>query len=508
MHALTRPSANPAVSLRQLAADLGLSLVPATTSTAVSGIALDSRRIRPGDLFAALPGEHVHGATFIEEAARAGAKAVLTDAEGVDAAAHHQLPCLLVGQPRAVIGAVAAAIYHHPDTDLAVIGVTGTQGKTTTTRLLEAACRQAGVATGVVGTVGATIMGQELPSTLTTPEAPALQGLMARMVEVGVELCALEVSSHALALGRVDGITFDSAVFLNLGRDHLDFHRSMDDYFATKASLFDPERCRRAVISIDDEYGRRLRELLQLETHTVSLADPSADWWVEQLKMTSAGSRAQIRGPDGLGFTLELPLPGRFNVANAVCGLAAIAQLGVDPLLIAQQMASTNPIPGRLERIDVGQPFTAFVDYAHKPDAIAAMLATVRTLTSQRVLIVLGAGGDRDQGKRTEMGRVAALGADVVVVTDDNPRSEDPAHIRQQILAGTGWQKRSDLTVVEIADRRQAIEHVVNQAEPGDVVVIAGKGHETGQEIGSGAARRVLPFDDRLVLRAALEELQ
>nr|WP_199905207.1 UDP-N-acetylmuramoyl-L-alanyl-D-glutamate--2,6-diaminopimelate ligase [Nocardioides sediminis] len=463
---------------------------------AVSGISLSTQRILPGDLYAALPGARAHGADFAEQAIAAGAVAVLTDEDGARRLPGGT-PVLVVEQPRAVLGRVAAHVYGEPAADLTVLGVTGTQGKTTTTRLLEAGLEQAGVPAAVVGTVGTRIHGADVKTSLTTPEAPDLHGLFAVMREQGVVACAMEVSSHALVLGRVDGVVFDVATFLNLGRDHLDFHEGVDDYFAAKASLFTPERARRGLTNVDDEHGRVLLERAGIPMQTFSAEGRDADWRAVDVELSRDGARFAVEGPDGLRVAAGCPVPGAFNVSNALAAIASAALAGLDPHQVARGIAAGGGVPGRLERVDAGQDFTVVVDYAHKPDALEAVLATLRPLTEGRVVVVLGAGGDRDPGKRPMMGEIAARLADVVVVTDDNPRTEDPAAIRAAVVAGA---QGGTAEVVEIGDRRAAIRDAVRRARPGDVVLVAGKGHETGQEVHG----EVHPFDDRTV---AAEEI-
>jgi UDP-N-acetylmuramoyl-L-alanyl-D-glutamate--2,6-diaminopimelate ligase len=469
---------------------------PHGAGAAVTGMSLDSRRVRPGDLYAAIPGARIHGVAHLAAALTAGAVAVLTDEEGA-AQVPAEVPVLVVPRPRTVLGTVAAEIYGRPAESLRMIGVTGTQGKTTTTRLLENGLTGAGIPAAVIGTVGTRVRGTEVASALTTPEAPDLHGLLALMVERGVEACAMEVSSHALVQGRVDGIVFDVAVFLNLGRDHLDFHHDMDDYFAAKASLFTAARARSGLVNIDNEWGRRLLERSDIPLRTLSTMGNSADWCAFDIDPSTTGSRFRIGGPGTTEVGAGCPIPGGFNVANTLAAVAAAATVGYDASDVARAIAGSGGVPGRLERINEGQDFEVVVDYAHKPDAIEAALATLRPLTAGRLIVVLGAGGDRDAGKRPLMGTIAAAGADVLVVTDDNPRSEDPAAIRAAILAGTG---DAHATVLEIGDRRAAIAEAISRAGAGDVVLVAGKGHESGQEI----AGVVQPFDDRAVVREEL----
>jgi UDP-N-acetylmuramoyl-L-alanyl-D-glutamate--2,6-diaminopimelate ligase len=462
----------------------------------VGGVTLDSRRVTPGDLYAALPGARAHGADHWAQAREAGAFAVLTDPDGLIRIGRN-VPALVVPEPRRVLGALAAEVYGRPAERLRMIGVTGTQGKTTTTRLLESGLAGSGVPAAVIGTVGTRILGEDVSSALTTPEAPDLHRLLRRMVDAGVEACAMEVSSHALVMGRVDGIVFDVAVFLNLGRDHLDFHADMDDYFEAKARLFDPDHAREGLVVIDGEWGRRLVDRARIPVRTLSVVGHDADWCAFDLDLTATGSRFRVTGPDATEVGAGCPIPGAFNVANTLAAVAAASSVGYDPVEVAAAIAGGAGVPGRLERVDEGQDFVVVVDYAHKPDAIEAALAALRPLTSGSLIVVLGAGGERDPGKRPLMGEIAARDADVLVVTDDNPRSEDPAAIRRAIVGGT---RAGSAVVVEIGDRRAAIAEAIRRAGPGDVVLVAGKGHETGQQV----AGEVLPFDDREVARAEL----
>jgi UDP-N-acetylmuramoyl-L-alanyl-D-glutamate--2,6-diaminopimelate ligase len=400
------------------------------------------------------------------------------------------------------VGALAARVYGNPASRLRLVGVTGTQGKTTVTRLAEGALSAAGLPAAVVGTVGTRVAGTDVRTSLTTPEAPDLHALFAVMVERGVAACAMEVSSHALVMGRVDGVVFDVACFTNLGRDHLDFHRDLEDYYRAKASLFTPERAQLGVVNVDDEHGRRLVREAAIPVRTFSAAGDDADWRATDVVAEPAGSGFTVHPPAAPSFRAWVPLVGDYNVANALCALAALGEAGFDAAAVADAMAAAGGVPGRLERVDAGQDFLAVVDYAHKPDAVAAALRALRPLTTGRLVIVLGAGGDRDPGKRPLMGEAAARLADVLVVTDDNPRSEDPAAIRAAVRAGAEQVPLDDRAEVhEEGDRRAAIAYAVTRARPGDTVVVAGKGHETGQEV----AGTVHPFDDRVVVR---EELQ
>lgn len=488
-----RPSGLPAVSLAELAALVGAAVDDVPIDVAVSGVTLRSAAVRPGDLFAALPGSTAHGATFAADAVQRGAVAILTDAEGHSILAERgprgKVPVIVVPDPRAHIGPLAAHVYGDPSGQLAIIGVTGTSGKTTTCFLLEGALAAAGRRVGLIGTVGARIAGEPVPSALTTPEAPDLQALFAAMVQRGVDIVVMEVSSHALALGRVDGTRFAVGAFTNLSQDHLDFHGDMESYFAAKKLLFDG-RARAEVIVVDDTYGRRLaadRPAAMTVSGTRAGSEnaaSAADWSVTAEPAPAGRQNLVIERRSGRPIEASISLPGAFNATNAATALACVAAAGIDPVAAAAGLAEVQ-VPGRLQRVDRGQSFLALVDYAHKPAAVAAVLDAVRPRGGGRVIVVLGAGGDRDHGKRPLMGEYAAVGADLVIVTDDNPRSEDPAAIRAAVLAGarTAVETGATAEIREVGDRRTAIIEAVAAARPGDVVVIAGKGHEQGQEI-------------------------
>ena len=498
-----RPEAPPRTPLRALAdlAAAGGTATGGAGDTVVTGLTMNSRAVRPGDLYVAPAGATTHGARFAADAVGSGAVAVLTDPAGAELCqeAAVGVPVLVVPAPRSVVGDLAARVYGDPATGLRLLGVTGTQGKTTTTRLAEGALQAQGVPAAVIGTVGTRIDGEDVASALTTPEAPELHALFAVMRERGVEACAMEVSSHALVMGRVDGVVFGVAAFTNLGRDHLDFHADVEDYFRAKARLFTPERARLGLVNVDDEHGRRLAAEAEVPVRTFSPSGADADWRATDVSATASGSVFTLLGP-GVRERVEVPIPGDFNVANAVCAVAGLAELGYDVAAVAAGMARVPGVPGRLEPVDAGQDFLAVVDYAHKPDAVAAVLRSLRARTGGRLLVVIGAGGDRDRGKRPLMGEVAARLADVVVVTDDNPRTEDPAAVRAEVLAGT---RGGPAEVHEVGDRGAAIRFAVSLAQEGDCLVVAGKGHETGQEV----AGTVHPFDDRIELSEALGAL-
>ncbi|SNR35603.1 UDP-N-acetylmuramoylalanyl-D-glutamate--2,6-diaminopimelate ligase [Haloechinothrix alba] len=497
-----RPSHTEPVPLTTLVARADGRLIPDSggTETAVTGATLRAHQVRPGDLYAALPGAHAHGADFAAEAIAAGAAAILTDQDGADRETVRDcdLPVVLHDDPRAVLGDMAAWIYGEPSLQLSVLGITGTSGKTTSVYLVESGLRAAGLRTGLIGTVETRVAGERLTSAFTTPEAPDLQALFGVMLEHGVTHVPMEVSSHALSLGRVRGTRFTVGAFTNLSQDHLDFHRDMEEYFDAKAILFDG-RATTEIVVVDSAWGQAL-----VRPHTITVGvDPAtgAAWTAELRATSSTGAQSVVLyGPAGQRISTTLNLPGEFNVTNALLAAAVLDSVGVAQEHIATGLAEAQ-VPGRMERVDEGQDFTAVVDYAHKPAAVALSLDALRAQTPGRVITVLGCGGDRDVTKRPMMGESAVRRSDVLIVTDDNPRSEDAAAIRSAMLTGARMVGPSQGgEVVEIGDRREAIGHAVAIASPGDVVFVAGKGHESGQEVGGV----VHPFSDREELAAAL----
>ncbi|WP_030203570.1 UDP-N-acetylmuramoyl-L-alanyl-D-glutamate--2,6-diaminopimelate ligase [Streptomyces sp. NRRL S-87] len=499
-----RPAHARPTPLGALAELLGLG-APGAPADAVqiTGITHDSRAVRPGDVYAALPGANVHGADFAAQAAALGAAAVLTDPAGADRAAATGLPVLAVEDPRGRMGELAAEIYGRPGTGLLQIGITGTSGKTTTAYLVEGGLRGAGRRTGLIGTVEMRIGDERVKSERTTPEATDLQALFAAMRERGVEAVAMEVSSHALVLGRVDGCVFDVAVFNNLSPEHMEFHSDMEDYFQAKAQLFTERRARLGVVNVDDEYGRRLAKESAVPVVTFSVAgDPGADWRAEDVRSGPVDSTLTIVGPGGVRVNATAPLPGPFNVANTLAAVVTLAAAGIDPQTAADGVAAVPGVPGRLERVDAGQPYLAVVDYAHKTDAVESVLRALREVTQGKLHVVIGCGGDRDRTKRAPMGAAAARLADTAVLTSDNPRSEDPLAILAAMFEGAVSVPAAERGAVLVdADRASAIAAAVARAQAGDTVLVAGKGHEQGQD----TAGVVRPFDDRQVLRAAIE---
>jgi UDP-N-acetylmuramoyl-L-alanyl-D-glutamate--2,6-diaminopimelate ligase len=468
----------------------------------VTGVTHDSRRVQPGDLYAALPGSQHHGAQFGQDAASAGAVAVLTDPTGRELARLSGLPVFVVSDPRARLGEVASWVYRHPSARLLLIGVTGTSGKTTTTYLLDSGLRRAGHLTGLIGGVETRIGGVAEASKLTTPEATDLQALFATMAERGVTAAAMEVSSHALALGRVSGTSYEVAIFTNLSQDHLDFHGTLDAYFAAKATLFTPAYARMGVVNIDDGYGRRLADGARIPVVTISASgDKGADWRATDVRGGADGSTFRIVGPGGVEADASVSLPGPYNVASALGAVVALVEAGVHLATAVAGIAECPGVPGRLERVEAGQDFTVLVDYSHKPGAVEAVLRGLRPVTGGRLTIVLGCGGDRDTAKRPLMGAAAASLADTAILTSDNPRSEDPLAILTEMVEGVLTIAEPDRArIIVEPDRAAAIALAVTMADKGDVLVIAGKGHERGQYVGG----TVLPFDDREVAAEAL----
>jgi UDP-N-acetylmuramoyl-L-alanyl-D-glutamate--2,6-diaminopimelate ligase len=454
--------------------------------TLVSDAAADSRSVTPGCLFFCVPGEVTDGHRYAQDAVAAGAAALVVD-RLLDVAA----PQVVVPSVRAAMGPMSAAVFDRPGDALTTIGITGTNGKTTGTYLLESVFRAAGWIPGAIGTTGLRIDGVGEPLARTTPEAPDLHRALFRMRARGVRAVALEISSHALAQHRSDGLLVDVGLFTNLSQDHLDFHPTMEAYFDAKRRLFSPAHARRGVVNADDPWGRRLLEAPEIPTTSYAVEEP-ADVRARDIRV----------GRDEIAFRvgrLEIrsPLRGRFNVDNCLAVVAAARAVEVPDEAIAGGIASLRTVPGRMEPVDAGQPFTVVVDYAHTPDSIHSVLRGARPLAGGgRVIVVFGCGGDRDRAKRPAMGLAASEDADLVVVTSDNPRSEDPRAIIDEVLSGV----LAGTAVVVEPDRRTAIGRAVDAAEAGDVVVIAGKGHETTQEIAGEQA----PFDDRAVARDAI----
>jgi UDP-N-acetylmuramoyl-L-alanyl-D-glutamate--2,6-diaminopimelate ligase len=485
---------------------------PTADALEIGALAYDSRRVEPGALFFCVSGLQADGHEFAESAVAGGAVALV-----VERPLGLGVPELLVQSSRAAMAPIAARFYGEPSNELRVIGVTGTNGKTTTAHLVRALLEAEGERCGLLGTVESVVAGERRQATRTTPEAIDLQADFRAMLDGGERWCAMEVSSHALALGRTDHVRFAAAIFTNLTQDHLDFHNSMEDYFQAKRLLFAPvaggtrpgmEASLESsegtpavkVVNLDDPYGRRLAS--ELEDVVTFAIDTDADYRAREVQIDLDGSRFELDTPAGT-HALSIPAPGRFNVSNGLAALAATHTLGgdLDTLIAALQRGVR--VPGRVESVEAGQGFAVLVDYAHTPDSLRNVLSTAHEVGRGRVICVFGAGGDRDRGKRPLMGEIGARLADVLLVTSDNPRSEDPQTIIAEIMAGVERASRPPGAppVAAEVDRRAAIERAVALAEPGDVLVIAGKGHEQGQELAGGVK---IPFDDVAVAREAL----
>jgi UDP-N-acetylmuramoyl-L-alanyl-D-glutamate--2,6-diaminopimelate ligase len=450
----------------------------------ISGLTQTSQEVEPGDIFLAFPGAKAHGASFCDEA---------QIVNGVS----KEFPVVVVTDPRRAAGILSAWFYDEPMRDMYSVGITGTNGKTTTTTLLHQIWTSAGRESGLIGTIETRIGSNLLKSNRTTPESSELQALAATMRERHVRNFVMEVSSHAISLERIRGSHFAAVAFTNLTQDHLDFHSTMEEYFQVKKAIFTFEYAELAVINVDDPYGVRLAESVEIPVSTISREDQKADWSYEFAVPHVHGHDVSIRGPGGILIEGRLPLHGDYNLSNALMAVSLAYESGVGPVEIAAILPTLSSAQGRLEPVNVGQNFSAFVDYAHSPDAVSRVLEACRSMTTGRVIAVLGCGGDRDSSKRPLMGMALSHGSDVAVFTSDNPRSEDPARILEQMVAGLSV----TLPDKVVLDRRGAIQYAVSQALSGDIVVVLGKGHESGQE----SAGVVTPFNDRHELAQAIE---
>ncbi|MDO5025575.1 MAG: UDP-N-acetylmuramoyl-L-alanyl-D-glutamate--2,6-diaminopimelate ligase [Trueperella sp.] len=505
---MIRPQNPSSVTLAQLAAQFALvaHAQPGWEEIAVTGVCADNRQILPGEVFLAVPGARVHGAIFADAAIAAGAAAVITDRAGVELIAA-DIPVLESANLDKELGNISAAILGNPAQQLSCYGVTGTNGKTTIAFMIDYALRQLGRRSGLSGTVVLRLLDEEITAQLTTPQPADLQMMLARLVELGGQDFVMEVSSHALAQGRTRPIKFDIAGFSNLSQDHLDYHHGLSDYFAAKAQLFDSKNSRRAVITVDDTWGRKLAEMsaaarphataiLAVFTELPEHDDAVVGWQVKNIAITATGSSFQLVSTDGRELAMHTKLPGDFNVANAALALVMLLEAGFTPAeLTAALHGEISPvIPGRMEV--VGTAPRVVVDFAHNEAALRKAIGALRDTTAGKLIVVTGSAGERDKEKRPLMARAVCELADMLVVTDDDPHSEDPAQIRQDLISGiplaANW--------VEIADREQAIQWAILQAQPEDTVLLAGRGHETVQEVGGHS----IQIDDRVVARAAL----
>lgn len=500
-----RPGTAPRRSLGELLAAAGSGArIVGSSDDVVSGVCLDSRAVQPGDLYAALPGANVHGAKFIAMAVANGASAVLTDEAGLAAAEEAGTSALVVQNPRHTLGYVSAAVYGTDAVRPDLFAVTGTNGKTTTTLMISAILEALNLRAGSIGTIGIAVGDDFIASTLTTPEAPQLHGLFARMVQAGVTHATMEVSSHSMVFDRVAGLHFRVGGFTNLTQDHLDLHNTMEEYFQAKAALFAPEYIDTGVVVVDDEWGKRLAHEAQAPVVTLATtADVRADWWVSDVTPVGGGHSFVLNGPDGVSVAATVGLAGLFNVANAALAMTMLIVGGIPAVQIADAVASamkplSRDVPGRMELV-LEQP-RVYVDFAHNPGGLESVLANVR-MGADRVIVVFGAAGERDRLKRASMGEIAARYADVSIVTDDDTHFEDAAQIRAEVLAGV-----TDLPVghevLEVYPRAAAIAKAAELVGPNDVVVVAGRGHETAQDMGS----ELIELDDREEVRRAFAQ--
>lgn len=490
-----------AMKLKKLIADVGIADAEDVVDREISGIAYDSRRVTPGMLFVAIRGRKADGHEFIKTALSRGAAAVICQA---DAMSVSPTGALRVPDTRVALARTAAAFYDHPSSKLKVVGVTGTNGKTTVSFLLKHILETAGRKTGLLGTVRYEIGERMIPAQRTTPEALEIQQMMREMLRAECVDCVMEVSSHGLEQNRVDQVEFDVAVFTNLTPEHLDYHGDMEAYFAAKRKLFESfqgaAKTGSAVINIDDPYGARLAgELAEVDRLTFGRSQ-SADLRLLEASISADATRFTF-SESGEVHECELPLIGRYNVMNALAAIGAAMKLDVSVYDAVRALRTAATVPGRLEEVHAGQPFSVFVDYAHTADALTNAMTTLREIADGRLLTLFGCGGNRDTGKRAAMGEAAARLADYSVLTSDNPRNEAPTLIAEQVMAGYA-SVRDEGCLVEL-DRARAIEEIIRMAQPGDVVLIAGKGHETYQEF----EHTVVPFDDRVHAREALESI-
>lgn len=495
------PSVPKPISIDRLVSVIGEGAeISGDPATLISGIAYDSRRVTGGDLFCAIPGFEIDGHEFVPDATQNGAAAAIVErwVEGVD------LPQVKVAAARPAMAIAAAEFFGHPSNRICLAGVTGTNGKTSTAFMIERIFREAGYLTGLTGTVETRLGNTTEPVTRTTPEAPDLQALLWRMAEAGVEYAAMEVSSHALTLDRVLGTEFKVGVFTNLSQDHLDFHETMEDYYRSKRRLFETSMTDSAVLNAEDPWSLRVIEDLRSLSYITFGTERSsgASIWADEIELRPDGSEFMLRGTIG-PRKVEMHLRGGFAVLNAVAAAGAAHLMGASEDEIAAGLGAVEAIPGRFEPVDRGQSFLAVVDYAHTPDAVTAVVEAARALCNPggRVIIVIGCGGDRDRSKRPLMAAAAVRGSDHAIFTSDNPRSEDPLKILDEMTAGLSRAAGDEYDVVE--ERRAAIRAAIRLASAGDVVLIAGKGHESGQSVGS----ETRPFDDRVVLGEELEAI-
>ena len=460
----------------------------------ISGVSINAQKVVPGDLFIAFAGANTHGISYLEQAISNGAVAVLSDKK-IEAS----IPSFIHPKPREIVGAISAWLYGHPFESLKAVGITGTNGKTTTANLVKQIWQLNSIKSGLIGTLGVEIADEKLESARTTPEADDLQAIAAAMVEQGCKNLVMEVSSHAIDQGRIKGAKYEVVAFSNLTQDHLDYHLSMENYFQAKANLFATEYAKAAVINIDDSYGKKLSKQVKIPVVTVSRKESTADLYLAKAEIKNGLYQVEIKSKSGESLSENFALLGDYNLDNLLLAVAIVSSAGLSLDKIAPTISKLQSVPGRLESINAGQKFTALVDYAHTPDAVERVIATVKSATSGKIIGVLGCGGDRDASKRSLMGHALFNGCDLAIFTSDNPRSESAEAILKQMTAGIDLGKKG---LVEI-DRKSAINLAVENAQSGDVVLLMGKGHESGQEVNSV----VTPFDDRVELAESIKRL-
>jgi UDP-N-acetylmuramoyl-L-alanyl-D-glutamate--2,6-diaminopimelate ligase len=465
-----------------------------TQDVVISGVSINAQKVVPGDLFIAFAGANTHGISYLEQAISNGAVAVLSDKK-----IETSIPSFIHPKPREIVGSISAWLYGNPFKSLKAIGITGTNGKTTTANLVKQIWQLNSIKSGLIGTLGVEIADEKLESTRTTPEADDLQAIAAAMVEQGCKNLAMEVSSHAIDQGRIKGAKYEVVAFSNLTQDHLDYHLSMENYFQAKANLFASEYAKAAVINIDDSYGKKLSKQVKIPVVTVSRKDSTADWYLAKAEIKNGLYQVEIKSKSGESLSENFALLGDYNLDNLLLAVAIANSAGLSLDKIASTISKLQSVPGRLESVNAGQKFTALVDYAHTPDAVERVIATVKSATSGKIIGVLGCGGDRDASKRSLMGHALFNGCDLAIFTSDNPRSESAEAILKQMTAGIDLGKKG---LVEI-DRKSAIDLAVKNAQSGDVVLLMGKGHESGQEVNSV----VTPFDDRIELAESIRRL-
>jgi UDP-N-acetylmuramoyl-L-alanyl-D-glutamate--2,6-diaminopimelate ligase len=493
------------VTLAELVQSLEVVEQVGDTNVPIGAVTDDSQAVKPGSLFVAVKGERVDGHRYVAQAVGSGAAALVVEEPAVGATT---VPMVRVRNTRKVLGVLAGRFYGEPASRLTMVGVTGTNGKTTTTYLCKAMLEAVGRRVGLIGTVAYQVGDETVPASHTTPGAVELQGVLGRMRDAGLDSVVMEVSSHALALDRVAGCEFDVAVFTNLTQDHLDFHRDMDDYFQAKLRLFTglgeagrKAHPKRAIVNADDPRGAAVAAATGVPVWTYGIHG-EADIRAEQLRLSLAGSTFTVNSPVGR-FAVESRLVGEHNVSNLLAAIGVGLHEGLTPDQVRAGIAAASSVPGRFERVDAGQDFTVLVDYAHTDDALIRVLTTAQSLKTGRVITVFGCGGDRDRTKRPKMGRAATRLSDVVFLTSDNPRTEDPLAILSEVEVGVKEVlDPSRVRYVKIPDRAQAIDAAIREAKSGDTVVIAGKGHEDYQIIGTTKHH----FDDREVARDAIQK--